>query len=97
HPDPAHHRLTAHTIRRLDDQMIEGGPKMHHTRVWTIEAQMPAATLQLLATEALGYQPGVTAGAWASVSRLGDTKRPPERMCELRERLAARGIQHSLY
>lgn len=70
---------------------------MHSTRVWTIEAQMPAFTLQLMATEILGYQPGVTAGAWASVSGLGDTKRPPEWMLELRERLAARGIQHSLY
>lgn len=69
---------------------------MHHTRVWTIEAQMPAATLQLLVTEILGYQPGVTAGAWASVSGLGGNQ-PPQWMLELRERLAARGIQHELY
>jgi len=69
---------------------------MHAPRVWTIEANMPAFTLRLLATEALGYQPGVTAGAWASVSGLGGNQ-PPQWMTELSKQLAARGIQHSLY
>ena len=69
---------------------------MHATRVWTIEANMSAGALQLLAAEALGYQPGVTAGAWASVSGLGGNQ-PPKWMIELSKQLAARGIKHALY
>ena len=69
---------------------------MHSQRTWTLIANMPAATLQLLATEALGTQPGVTAGAWASVSGLGGTQ-PPAWMLELSEQLAARGVKHDLY
>jgi len=65
-------------------------------RTWTLYADLPAATLQFMAAEALGYQPGVTDGAWASVSGLGD-EQPPEWMIRLRDRLAAEGIAHELY
>ncbi|PZM92220.1 MAG: hypothetical protein DIU79_12040 [Actinobacteria bacterium] len=69
---------------------------MHSTRVWTIAANMPAYTLQLLASEVLGTQPGVTDGVWASVDGLGGNQ-PPRWMIELSKQLAARGIQHALY
>ena len=69
---------------------------MHATRVWTIVANMPAGALQLLATEALGSDPGVTDGVWASVDGLGGNH-PPQWMVRLSEQLAARGIKHALY
>lgn len=69
---------------------------MHHSRVWTLAANMPAGTLKFLATEALGFDPGVTDGVWASVDGLGGNH-PPEWMQKLSEQLAARGIKHALY
>ena len=69
---------------------------MHSTRVWTIAANMSAGALQLLVTEILGTQPGVNAGAWASVDGLGGAQ-PPQWMVRLSEQLTARGIQHALY
>jgi len=69
---------------------------MHSYRTWTLSADLSPAALQLMAAAALGYQPGVTDGAWASVSGLGD-EQPPAWMLRLRDRLAAEGIAHELY
>ena len=69
---------------------------MYH-RTWTLYADLPAATLQLMAAEALGYQPGVTDGAWSAVSGLGDAKQPPAWMLRLSDQLARDGIEHQLY
>jgi len=65
-------------------------------RTWTLYADLSPAALQLMAAEALGYQPGVTAGAWASVSGLGDADEPPAWMRRLRDQLARDGIAHDL-
>jgi len=69
---------------------------MYH-RTWTLAADLSPAALQLMAAEALGYQPGVTDGAWSAVSGLGDADQPPEWMQRLSDQLKRDGIEHQLY
>jgi len=69
---------------------------MYRTRLWTLYADLSPAALQLMAAQAGAPYPSVTAGAWSSVSGLGDPDQAPAWMIRLRDRLAAEGIAHDL-
>jgi len=66
-------------------------------RTWTLSADLSPAALQLRAIDALGVDPGVDDGVWASVAGLGDAKQPPAWMLRLQEQLERDGIAHELY